>query len=471
MPTKELLPNHPHGARLAEIFGTYRWKWLETENTHSPDWKTNEKYPLKPRTLWKYFQDMATIIGVRFGNTTRYALLDLDHDSQYLEMMPQIRGALETIGIYRTIPLRSSWSGGVHLYIPLPTPCNTFSVATALRQALEAQGFHISPGQLEIFPNEKAYARRWLGEFTEYNGHRLPLQPHTGACLLDDDLQPIGGDLAVFFALWDNAVIQNSAEELSWALTTARNNHSRRRRRATSAAESWREDLEHIISEGWTDRGQTNRLLKEIACYGRVFLKLGGVELYRYILTTAENAPGYAQFCGHHHDIHARAGSWAAAVEKFYWPLGDEPLRERRSLDSICKQRANDARSRIGYAVKELGEKLADMGIRDRVKLICDFVCCSPNTLYKNRDLWHPDHSKPSRRVTAHTEPDTGELERVRALVRQSLESVGIRSVTRLGGENEACNVKSPPQKNLSGREKEGVLGGERGFSTGLEGV
>ena len=464
---KDLLPTHPHGQRLAEIFGTYRWKWIETANIHTPNWKTNEDYPLKPRVLWKRFQDMATIIGVRFGSTTRYALLDIDKDSAYLDLLPQIQGALETIGIYRTIPLRSSWSGGIHLYIPLPGPCNTFSVATALRQCLEAQGLHTAPGQLEIFPNEKAYAKRWLGEFTEYNGHRLPLQPHTGSCLLDSDLQPIGGDLAVFWALWDNAVIMNSLEEISWALATARANHRKRRRRATSAAESWREDLEAIIAEGWTGTGQTNRLLKEIATYGRVFLKLASVELYRYILKTAEGANGYAQFCGHHHDIHVRAGSWATAVEKFYWPLGDEPLRERRSLQAICEQRANDARSRIGWAVKELGDHLSHLNIKERVKLISGYVCCSASTLYKNLDLWHPEHNLAAKRVTPDYESDRAELTRVRKLVRESLESVGIGSVTRQGGENEACNVKSPLRKKLSERDERGGAGERAGLSTG----
>lgn len=197
MSKKELMPSHPHGARLAQTFH-YRWKWISTPNTGGhTDWKTNEEYPLKPRVLWSRWQDAATIIGCRFGSSTTYAVLDIDADSQYIDLIPQIQMALETIGIVRTIPLRSSWSGGIHLYLPLPQSYPTFSTACALKQCLEAQGFAIAPGQLEVFPNEKPYGRAWRGEFYEYNGHRLPLQPHTGSCLLDGDLQPIGTDLAV----------------------------------------------------------------------------------------------------------------------------------------------------------------------------------------------------------------------------------------------------------------------------------
>jgi len=462
-----LFPKHPHGQRLAEIF-SYGWKWITTPNDGGrSDWKTNDDFPLKPRVLWKRWQDMTEIIGTRFGSSTCYGLIDIDKDSEYLDLIPQIQGALETIGITRTIPLRSSFSGGIHLYIPLPQKYPTFSVACALKQCLEAQGFAIAPGQLECFPNEKPYGRSWRGEFYEYNGHRLPLQPHSGSCLLDGDLQPMGNDLALFFALWDNAVVCNDHAEFAEALGIARANRRRRGRAATGPAADWRDDLEALIREGWTGPGQTNRLLKEIATYGRVFEKLKGVDLYKYILKVATEAPGYAQHCNHQHEIESRCAAWANAVEKYYWPLGDEPLRERKAFKDICKQRASDARDRIQWAVTQLRFQLADLGIKERVKLICDYICCSAQTLYKNRDLWHPDGEKRSQRVTAPTVSDPEDLAEVQRLVRESLESVGIASVTPSGGENEVCILKSSHLKNLSEGEKEGGVGEGKGVSTG----
>ena len=469
MATKQVLfPKHPHGRRLAEVFG-YGWKWLCAANTgDQPNWKTNDDYPLKPRTLWDKWQDISQIIGVRFGSTTRYAMLDIDAGSDYIELLPQIEMALETIGIVRTIRLRSSWSGGIHLYIPLPDAYSTFSVACALKQCLEAQGFAIANGQLEVFPNEKTYSRPWRGEEpTEYNGHRLPLQPHSGACLLDSDLQSIGNDIAVFWALWDNAVVMNDAQEIMWALTTARANRRKRRRRATGAAETWQQDLEAIIGEGWTGPGQTNQLLKEIATYGRVFEKLQGFELQRFIEKTAIEAPGFYQHCHHQYEMNRRCTAWANAVEKYYWPLGDEPLRERKPFQDVCQQRANDARARIAEAVDHLRDILDGVSIKKMVQWLTQRAKCSPNTLYKNRDLWHPDGEKPPEGVTPSSVSDTAELEAVQRQVRESLESVGTRPVTHKGGENEVCILKSPDLKNLSPEGEKRGCGGEKGFSTG----
>ncbi len=82
-------------------------------------------------------------------------MIDIDADSAYLGQVDRIREALETIGIARTLIVQSSWSGGLHLYCPLPRPFPTFSVALAVATALEAQGLIIQPGQLEVFPNVK----------------------------------------------------------------------------------------------------------------------------------------------------------------------------------------------------------------------------------------------------------------------------------------------------------------------------
>ena len=460
---RDLLPKHPHGVRLSETFA-YQWKWIQTPNEGGRnDWKTNEDYPLKPRVLWSRWQDAATIIGVRFGSSTRYALLDIDKDSPYIDLVPNIQCALETIGIVRTIPIRSSWSGGIHLYIPLPQVYPTFSVACALQQCLEAQGFMIAPCQLECFPNVKPYGRSWLGEFYEYNGHRLPLQPHTGSCLLDRDLQPMGDDLAVFWALWDNAVVCNAHEDIAEALSIARANRRRRKRNmATGPVADWKADLEAIIAEGWTGHGQTNKLLKEIATYGRVFERLSGHDLQVYVAHTALNAPGYARYCGHQHEIGRRCDAWALGVEKYYWPLGDEPLRDRKPFKNICQERANDARARIAEAMKWV--KFQGMNVKELVNHLTRAAHCSAQTLYKNLDLWHPHPKSPEQGVTDASAGDSEDLAEVQRQVRESLESVGIRSVTHQGRENEVCILESAHLKNLSSGEKRGDTGERRGF-------
>jgi hypothetical protein len=234
-PRSEPLPADPTGQRLCEIFGHYPWNFIRADlpddATTKAAWTTVTTYPLRPSVLWNHWQDANQLIGVRFTHDTRYALLDLDAGGDYCtpEGVAQIRAALETIGITRTLLIRSSWSGGLHLYIPFAEWVNTFNLAVALKECLKAQGFRLKAGQLEIFPNVKAYG---VQTFIEYMGHRLPLQPGSGSCLLDDALNPIGSSLARFFWLWDGAAGHQDMDTLRHAMKIGRDNH----RKSPSAA-------------------------------------------------------------------------------------------------------------------------------------------------------------------------------------------------------------------------------------------
>jgi len=466
-----LLPSHPHGARIAEIF-SYGWNWIEAPNEGgTPAWKTVDKFPLKPRVLWQRWQDAATLVGVRFGRQTTYAMIDIDAGSPYHSRLNEIQDCLETIGITYTIPIRSSFSGGYHLYVPLAQEHPTFGVSCALRQCLEAQGFVVNPGELEIFPNEKSFGKCWLGEFVDYNAHRLPLQPGSGSCMVGYDGTPTNNSLGLFLSTWDNAKQVNALtnDEFVEAMGIARANRRRRGRRSTGPVEEWRDDLTATIADGWTGPGQTNQLLKDIATFGRVFEKLCGVELAEYVERIATTRPGFEQWCGHQAEIWQRSSMWARAVEKYYWPLGDAPLRTREKLPDVNAQRARDARDRIADAMQQLRFEVG-MTIRELVAQLVKDARCSVQTLYKNLDLWHPNPAPEATPadgcVTAQPEGDTAQIEALRALVRESLESAESSTVTHLRGENEVCSLKSASQKNLTPGEKRGVQGGEEGLST-----
>ncbi len=477
---QKALPADINGQRICTLFD-YPWKWIERPvDDPEATWKTNDKYPIKPRVLWSRWQDAATIVGVRFGSSTRYAMIDIDAGSAVLDQIDDVRGALETIGIVRTITLRSSWSGGLHIYCPLPQKYPTFSVACAIKQALEAQGLALAPGQLEVFPNEKTYGRRWLGEFFEYNGHRLPLQPGTGSCLLDDNLEPLSRayDLSFFFALWDNAVLCNGHEEIAEALGVARANRRRFGRRAKGKMADWKEDLERIISEGWTDHGQTNEMLKAIGTYGRVFKGLGLYDLAEYMQQTALESPGFGQYSRHQDDLPKRSLAWARAIEKFYWPLGTTPLRQTKTLEDVCFDRAIEAQARIKVAIERCWAELEGLTIKALAKRLSELANCSLTTLYKYRYLWHPSEVAPpaegqleteqlARPVTLQPEGLSGDMAAILAQIRESLESTENQGVTRLGGENEVCNLKSSDLKNSPPGGKERGCGGEEGLSTG----
>lgn len=179
--SRDPLPGDALGKRLCEIFGRYLWCAIEAplpdDAAAKPIWNTIRGYPLRPRVLWKLWQDAQSLVGVRFTHDTYYALIDIDAGSEHCHpaAIATIRAALETIGITRTLLLRSSWSGGLHLYIPLPEPVGTFNLAVALKECLKAQGFVLEAGQLEIFPNVKRWGNAAANDFSEYNGHRLPL--------------------------------------------------------------------------------------------------------------------------------------------------------------------------------------------------------------------------------------------------------------------------------------------------------
>ena len=462
MPDFALLPSNEHGQKIASIF-SYGWKWLSLD-TEAPDpcWKTVSKFPLRPRTLWKHHQDPTQVIGCRFGSKTAYAMLDIDSGSPYLDLIPQIKAALETIGIVRTITIQSSWSRGLHLYCPLPVAFPTFSVATALKQCLAAHGFDLSAGQLEAFPNEKRYAESWRGEFVEYAGHRLPLQPGTGSRVLDDDLNPVPchNQLAQFLALWDNAAQANPASEIGEALAAARANRRRRgqRRRSNGVIARWQADLTDTIAQGWTGPGQTNALLKSIACYGIVFEGLKNEALAAYIEKIATSSTGFEQHCGHQRDIGKRAAAWGRSAQFYWWPLGELPTIDRTKL-SYNAYRQAEVRERIAEAVRLVKHQALAVGALAQAIVI--EAECSLQSLYRHLDLWHPAQQGVIDQPTGVVES----LATVQAKVRESLESVGIRSITPCQQLNEVLGVKSPPQNLPPRGGGEGVPGEGGGLS------
>jgi hypothetical protein len=414
------IPADPLGQRLHELFGRNLWDFIEAPAPgpgEKPQWRTVTHYQMRPRILWQRWQDPHTLIGVRFESQTRYGLIDIDTGSPYCnaESVAIIRAALETLGLTRTLLLRSSHSNGLHLYIPLPEPVKTFDLAVALEACLTAQDFPIANGKLEIFPNPKPYG---VEKIIHYNGHRLPLQPDTGSCLLDDDLNPISDQLDRFLWLWDGAASHQDIDELRHALKIGRDNRRKKPRRSpypnNSTVDAWRTDLETEINDGWSGPGQTNHLLKTIACHSRVFLGLAGDDLFNHSLQTAIHLPGYQQYCRHQQDIHHRVKAWCKAVEGYYWPLGDDPKRDTSSelppKPSVNQQRAEDARDRIQQALQTL-QQLGSLPhrIRDLAQQLARTAHCSLKTIYKHRPLWHPEHiQKPEEAcVTARPESDS----------------------------------------------------------------
>ncbi|MEP0873503.1 hypothetical protein NDA01_27465 [Trichocoleus desertorum AS-A10] len=402
----EPLPCDPLGQRLCQLF-PYPWQAIvapaPTDASQKPAWQTLTQYPLKPRSLWTYWQDAAQLVGVRFGPTTTHGLIDLDalslhHPTRDRQALATIRVALASIGIHQTLLLRSSWNGGLHLYIPLPEAVPTFGLAVALKHCLEAHHLPLQAGQLEVFPNVKRYSK--AGEYSEYNAHRLPLQPSSGSVLLSDTLQPLPSDLSSFFQQWDQAAAAQDLAQLHQAIAQAKKQHQYRSYNRRSNTALWQQELETEMEQGWTGPGQTNHLLKTIGCYGVVFQSLSGAALAHYIERTAINSLGYREWCQHQHEISRRAQEWATAVENYYWPLGTSPKRDHtlrlpnaaNNIVNFNQKRAEEAQTRIKQAVFELSQQgqLPDR-LTARAEAIASLARCSHSTLQKYKELWHPE--------------------------------------------------------------------------------
>jgi hypothetical protein len=158
-------PADPLGQRLHELFGRNLWDFIEAPTPapgEKPTVAHRHHYQMRPRILWQRWQDPDTLIGVRFESQTLYALIDIDAESPYcnVEAIAQLRAALETIGITRTLLLRSSHSNGLHLYLPLPEPCQNLRPGRRDRRVFDHSGLQNCQRHPGDLPQPQALRRR-----------------------------------------------------------------------------------------------------------------------------------------------------------------------------------------------------------------------------------------------------------------------------------------------------------------------
>jgi hypothetical protein len=402
-------PQSPIGKHFSQFF-SHRFNWIKsaaTKENGKPNWFTVTDYPIEHRNLWNSFISPDCLIGLSFGKTTRYILLDIDRGSPYHPLnneakFRELLGVYEEIGLIESIIVQSSNSGGIHVYFVLPTEVKTYALACAMRFVATSQGFTVKDGTLEIFPNTKAYNKN---KPSAYKAHRLPLQQ--GSFLLDKDYQPYSNDVGVFLDLAESSARSQDMEMLEKIMDLASQAKKFRCFKGDSnKALAFANDLKEQLQDGWTDHHQTNDLLRVMGTYGRIFEKLGGEKLVQYIVETALNSPGYTEFCRHQHEIEQRAKDWARCIEKFYYPYGSKPSREgtfasmkkEARENTVNLNRATESKERIIKAleylkeqVKQLPNKVGELK-KMLLKALSDLFSTRPSdkTLSKYRDLWHP---------------------------------------------------------------------------------
>lgn len=301
------------------------------------------------------------------------------------------------------ITCTSSYSGGLHLYFPFPKAHSSWQLAIAVATLLEQAGFHLTPGQLEIFPNPKPYVPDTTPSL--FNAHRLPLQ--SGSYLLNTDFQPIWSTQQTFVERWHFAQSRNDLDTktLKQLLKQAK----RKVLRVSGKAEKFIQDLNAEIESGWTGHGQTNRLLGRITMRAYIFQHvlsggqpLAGTALVEEIVATAKSLPGYQDWCRHQHEIEQRAEEWARCIQSsHYFPYGDskgkfkaklsEPGTAIEEVPSWNQQQSQAARERIRHAIADLLEQgKLPTNATARFKILVQYKI-GGGSLYRHRDLWHPN--------------------------------------------------------------------------------
>lgn len=375
----------------------------------TPDWQTETRHPLSDRLL----EQAAYLYGVRFGAQTSYCLLDIDagspyHPNQDSLAIARIVAALEPIGLVSYVPCTSSYSGGLHLYLPFQQPQSSWELASAVGTLLENGGFLLKPGQLELFPNPKPYVVE--GTPSLFNAHRLPMQ--IGSYLLNQDFQPIWSDRQSFVQQWRLAQYRNLVEVQ--AIKRILKQAKRKRYCISGKADKFINDLNAEIELGWTGFGQTNYLLGRITMRAYIFdhiltggVPLEGAALVEAIVDTAQSLPGYREWCRHQHEIRHRAEEWVRCIENsHYFHYGNAKGRYKHKLGESTseldpalqglptwnQQQRESARERIRCAIVDLLEKgCSPAGATARFRALTQYGI-GGGSLYRHRDLWHPDY-------------------------------------------------------------------------------
>ncbi len=390
-------------AQTFASFFPYEWKFIYAKNidrTSKPEWKTETRYPITGRRLYDQWADPKNLIGVRFGSQTAYALIDIDkgspyHPSHNHDKFKTVLQALEDIGLVRPLIIQSSHSEGLHIYYPLWQEVSSFGIACAIKACLQKNNCEIAAGVIESFPNTKKYD-------SEYNGHRLPLQ--TGSYQLDNDLQIVGRDINQFVETWLTIREQQDLELLNQAIAEAKANYQPPKdNRKTS---QWREDLEQQIEAGWTGQGQSNQLLYLIGKYARIFLGCEEDEaIAEYISKTARAATGFTKFCGDIKRLEQKAKDIAKWCMVHHFPWGsknkkgeqtdNESQGEDKNTETQKAQKQAERIERIRTNINELN-KTGEMPetIRGMAQAIAKAAKVSVETLYENKQLWHPEFTE-----------------------------------------------------------------------------
>jgi hypothetical protein len=468
LPSQQKFKFVPEWDDFLDLFphrGSYLWA-EHPDVGDRPDWQTEARHLLSDRLIIQG----AYLYGVRFGQNTNYLMIDIDRGSQLHPAkdplaIGRIIEALEPLGLVSCVPLRSSYSDGIHLYFPFAHGQKSWAIAQAAESLIQNSGFKLQRGQIELFPNP----RQCTGK--DYNGHRLPLQ--AGSYLLNEDMEPVLSSRAEFVRRWRLAEGRNDLTDETVTLTL-KQFHRKAPKKLRFSSQKFLNDLNAEIEPGWTSYGQSNDLLGRIAQREYIFFHalyggspLSGERLAARICEVAEGLPGYREYCRHQRQIVDRCRDYARCVElSGYYPYGGvtalKPPPDPKD-NTWNHQQANEARQRIQDAVTDLKEKgTFPDGTRSRLYALKNYGISS-STLYKNKDIWHVENTvKPAPRAMIHPVcAETEQPENLKPAPRAMIHPTRLISLY--------ADPSDLPKEVSTDGDLQMAVGGRGGFSTGTD--
>ena len=347
-------------------------------------------------------------LAIRPNTKTSWIVLDIDqhrsphHPDRGEGALEMLLDRCRVIGLNRPLQIRSSFSGGIHLWFPLPEPVETFKAAVSVKKALLTSGIEsgldaefysyqepsiieLSGGVLEVFPNDKLFE-------SSYKAIRMPFTGQGNGLFVEGF--GVVEEPEVFRAHWEeaaqfNQVVKsmlisereqdcgpyNWVEEddngllkfipLNWIAPFSR----RCDRRLVSAVKGeglleWPpeqsnvspksvEDAKYLLQVGWTGRGQTQLL--QLAALMVARTKYAEANLIAdEVCELLVACPGFYDHCGHVDEIlrKERPGRSACAKAAFF-----DPCYEGSWKEVANKKRSEDASERAVAALRRAEEE------------------------------------------------------------------------------------------------------------------
>ena len=348
-------------------------------------------------------------LAIRPNKTTNWLVLDVDqHRSPHHPDRGE--GSLETLlercrlmGLNRPLQLRSSFSGGIHLWFPLSQPVKTFDAALTMKRALltpritsgldaesyafqEAERLQLSGGVLEVFPNDKA-------RDSDYKAIRMPCTGQGNGLFVEGF--GIVDEPAAFRAHWEEAAHYNQLVEsrfvrdrvpdcgpynwveqgddgelkfvpLNWVVPLSRSCASSKvvsavkgegllkglPQKSASLPKSV-EDAKQLLQVGWTGRGQTQLIQLAALMVARTQYEQADL-IADEVCELLVACPGFYDHCGHVDEIlrKERPGRSACAKAAFF-----DPCYEGSWKEVANKKRSEDASERAVAALRRAEEE------------------------------------------------------------------------------------------------------------------